>query len=1277
MRTRLTSSVRTGALLAVLLLSSTLAFAQGGTTNTISGVVVDSGGGVVPGADVVVKHSATGVSQSRVSNSEGVFTFSNLPIGTYTVTVTLTGFKTFVANDVVITSAAPASVKATLSIGGLEETVVVQSTAEIVQTQSATISATVTTNQINKLPLTTRSAMDFVTFLPGVTTPNGNRQSTVNGLPQGMINITLDGVNIQDNTLRSTDGFFAIVAPRLDAVEEVSVTTAGQSADVGQGGVQIKFVTRSGTNRFSGSLYEYYRRDSLNANTWFNIRDKVAKPKLKQDQYGGRVGGPIMIPGLFDGRGKAFFFVNMERQTTPSDQTRNRTLLNTQAQQGIYSFAGGSLDLLALAASKGQISTVDPVIKQLLIDIRNSTSGGSLTDLDPNTQRFSYNLPVESTRIYPTVRLDYNITKAHRFSSAFNYQKFTDYPDTLNSRDANWPGFPVAAGQTSIRMGLSNTVQSTLRNNLMNEFRVGMSSAPVKFFDELTTSMWKGTSVGNQNGYQMGLGSVGQGLTNPSAAPSPQSRNAWQLAIEDTVTWLAGAHSITSGVSFTQYTYWQKMSALVPSVSFDIVTGDPAESMITSAMVGGSSTNLTAAQHLYALLTGRVSALTGDARIDEATDKYAYMGVGTERARMPEVGFYAQDSWRVKPNLTVNLGVRYDLQFPFYPMNNAYSMGTMADFCGISGVDSSGNCNLFNPNIQSGKSPVFVQYAKGTKGYNIDSNNVAPNAGVAWTIGGSSGLLRFLFGHEGDTVIRAGASRAFSRNGMNDFTGRFAGNPGLTIPVSRSLTLGNLGSPLPLLFSDSARLTPPAFAAAPQYPLTSDITGQIRVFDQNIRVPYSDSFSLGISRALTRTMAVEIRYVGTRSKDSWANLNYNEINIWDNGFADEFRLAQANLQANILAGRGSTFKYAGPGTGTSPLPIMLAYFSGVQRANAGDATLYTSSNFTSSTYVNPLAIYNPNPFSIAGSLYGNATQRTNAANAGLSRNFFIMNPDLQGGATLTTNQGKTRYDSLQVEFRRRLSGGFQFSTSYAFGHGTQSVFRTLRREVFMARRTGNTGDIDHAFKLNAVYDLPFGQGRHFLGNAGGVLERIVGGWSVGLSSKVQSGYLVDLGNVRLYGMTAADVKKMYKIREDPTTHKVYMWPQAIIDQTVKAFSVSATSTTGYGALGAPGGQYFGPANGPDCIEVDNGAGYGGCPGTTRSLIMRGPWFQQHDVSLSKRIQIVGRTNLELRLEVLNVLNNVNYLPQSYLGNQAASYEVTSLTGANSARVVQLVGRFNW
>src|SRR5437762_12786816 len=244
------------------------AFGQGGTASTISGAVVDSGGGVVPGADVVVRHNATGITTSVVSNGQGAFSIPGLAVGSYTVTVSLSGFKTFIVNDVVLTSGAGASVRAVLDVGGVTEQVTVVSSSEIVQTQAPTISTTVNTNQITQLPITSRSAMDFVNMLPGVSTPSGNRQATINGLPRGTINITLDGVNIQDNTLHSTDGFFAIVSPRLDAIEEVTVQTASQSDSGGQGAVQVKFVTRSGTNSYTGSGYYYYRNDALNANSW-------------------------------------------------------------------------------------------------------------------------------------------------------------------------------------------------------------------------------------------------------------------------------------------------------------------------------------------------------------------------------------------------------------------------------------------------------------------------------------------------------------------------------------------------------------------------------------------------------------------------------------------------------------------------------------------------------------------------------------------------------------------------------------------------------------------------------------------------------------------------------------------------------------------------------------------------------------------------------------------------------------------------------------------------
>ena len=1281
--------VFTCAVIAALFAMAGTSYGQGATTSTLSGVVLDSAGAVVPGADVTVKHKGTGFTQAAVSNAEGAFSFPALNIGTYELTVKLQGFKTVVIPDVVLTAGVTASVKAVLEVGGLEEEVIVSARSEIVQTQSTTIASTITTNQIIKLPMTSRSAMDFVNFLPGVSTPGGNRDATINGLPRGTINITLDGVNIQDNTLRTTDGFFAIVSPRLDAIEEVTVTTAAQGADVGQGAVQIKFVTRSGTNQFTGSGYEYFRSDKLNANTWFNNRDDVEKPKLKQNQFGFRNGGPIVIPGLFDGRNKAFYFVNYEEFHQPSSTTRNREMLNPAAQLGAFAYttssgATQSVNVLALAAANGQLSTTDPTIARLLTDIRAATAKtGSITALDPTIDRYSFNVPVDTLRRYPTGRVDYNITDRHRFSSAFNFNYFTDFPDTLNNRDWTFPGLPVQAGQSSKRIGWSNSLRSTLSQNLVNEGRVGYSGAPVEFFKEMNVGMYTG-SLANTKGFHLTMPNLrgNNALTGAGAAPSPQSRNATDLTIEDTLTWLKGSHNISLGGSFTRFNIWAKNSSLVPSVSLGVLSGDPAAGLFVPAnFPGASNTQIGNAQNLYALLTGRVSQITSDARIDEATGQYVFEGVGTQRGRLQQMGVFAGDSWRLKPNLTVNAGLRYEMQFPFYSLNDSYSYATVADVCGVSGLNAQGQCNLFQPGAQPGIHPTFFNLTKGEKIFDTDWDNIAPSVGVAWTPEARPGFLGALMGRDGDFVVRGGWTRAFSRPGLNDFTGRINANPGVVIAdPTRSSGRGNLGT-LPVLFRNDSALGPAPFPNTPVYPLTDDVTQDVTIFDQHIQVPRADSYSIGIQRGLGRNTAIEIRYVGTRSKFNWQTVNYNEFNIFENGFIDEFRRAQANLQANIAAKLGNTFAYTGA-PGTSPLPVFLAFFNKQPASQASNTAAYSGSNWTTTAFLNYLAIRNPNPFGFASAstssttpgLMGDATRRANAVAAGIPANYFVVNPDLLGGANVAQSIGYSKYNSLQVEVRRRLANGLQAQGSYVFGNQFVSQFETLRRPLFYLRDAGTPGDLTHQWKANVVYDLPFGQGRHFGSNVNGTVDRIIGGWQFGWTAQLHNGRLIDLGNVRLVGMSIDEAQKAFQLRFDDSGRKVYMFPQDIIDQTINAFNVSPTSATGYSGA-APTGRYFAPANGPDCIEVDNGADYGEC--AARSVVLHGPFFQQHDLRIAKRTRIVGRTDFEFAFEMLNAFNHANFVPVGGIGSTRSNYEVTALTGQNTSRIVQFVTRINW
>ncbi len=360
--------------LAIVVLLPAIALAQGSTKTSLSGVILDASGGVLPGATVEVKNNRTGLALTAVTNSTGAFDVPALDPGEYTVSVTLSGFKTSVLKDVELLSGTPRSIRVALEIGALEQSVEVRGGTQLVTTQTTAITSTVRVDQISGLPLITRNALNIVPFLPGVDTSSNNhsqRSSTVSGLPQSALSITIDGANIQDKYTRSTDGFFANIHPKLDLIEEVTVSQATAAADAsGQGAVQIKFATRSGTNQFTGSAYEFHRNRGLNTNYYFNEINNLDKNVLTLNQWGFRQGGPIVLPGMYDGRGKAFFFFNFEQLRFPLSNTRTRGLLSPLAQSGIFRYpdgAGGfiSRNLFEIAAAAGQTSTPDQTIAAL------------------------------------------------------------------------------------------------------------------------------------------------------------------------------------------------------------------------------------------------------------------------------------------------------------------------------------------------------------------------------------------------------------------------------------------------------------------------------------------------------------------------------------------------------------------------------------------------------------------------------------------------------------------------------------------------------------------------------------------------------------------------------------------------------------------------------------------------------------------------------------------------------------------------------------------------
>ncbi len=1322
-------------ILAIASLMSLAAFGQ--VTSLLSGTVTDPNGSVVAGATVTVKNVATGAEFKAATSDSGIYTVPSLSAGNYIVTVRAAGFKHVEVRDVKLDAGVPTTTNVILEVGAANESVVVQGGAEVVQTQSSNISTTLNVNQIMSLPLVSRNALNFIVFMPGVDTPGQNRDSTINGLPENAINITLDGINVQDNFNKTTDGLFARVAPRLDAVQEVTVSTATAGAgDSGSGAVQIKFVTRSGSNELHGSVYEYHRNPVLNSNNWFSNRDgapihketgltcntpdqpfvpekcRAQRARVLLNQFGFRVGGPISIPKVFNGRDRFFFFVNYEEFRLPGASNETRTILNQDTQRGVFQYnrtvnnqtVVERVDLLELAGRFNHTATIDPVVGKLLADIRSSTGAGAVSPQgDPNLETFRFITKGNNTTYFPTVRLDFNLTSKHQFEVTWNYQKLYSTPDFLNNRDVAFPGFPNSGSQIGDRYTGSMALRSTLSPTLVNEARTGLSGGPSRFNPETSPSTFS-DALANQAGFNLAISAAG--ISNATSTPNSSRRNPLLRDFSDTLTWTRGSHNLSFGGQFTQLNLTlHSRPNLVPTIGFGVNVNDPVAGLFTQAnFVGATNAQLTAAQNIYAVLTGRVTSIGANALLDEETNQYKHLGESINRGRQRQYGLFVQDSWRARPNLTLNYGLRWEVQGPFTALNDGYTVVSVEDLFGQSGPG-----NNFKPGTLTGRVPQFVPFGKGDQTYNVDYKNFAPNFGFAWTPSAKEGWLGRLIGGGGQTVVRAGYSIAYNRNGLGDFSGTLGANPGSSRSATRDNTIGNLvggelGS-LPVLLRETGRLGPAPFAATPSFPITEVITGDANIFDPNLKVPYSQSWSFGIQREISRDMAIEVRYVGTRNLRGWTEYNLNDVeqNILENGFLNEFRLAQANLEAfkaanpncSTTGNPACSFAFRGL-PGQSPLPITLAFFSGIPAINANDPARYTSSLFANTTFVNPLAMNNPAPLTFAAALHNDSGRRDNAFlpnRAGLPVNFFLTNPDLRGGAFFTGNGGYTRYDSLQVEFRRRLSQGLLIQSNYSFAKSFASSRFSFRAPRVNTLNDGVPGYIAHAFKVNWIYELPIGRGRALLGGAGGVLDRIVGGWEFHGTGRVQSGQIRNFGNVNLVGMTVDELRDMIKVRHgvvvdlngNPVltngrqTPATYYLPHDVIANTFRAFNVSATSASGFSSNGAPTGRYIAPANSRNCIQVVTGD----CG--PQSVYFTGPMFTRFDLSILKRFKITETINFELRGEFLNALNNINFLTDANLtnfnnetfGRVTAAFTDPSNTQDPGGRLIQIVARFNF
>src|SRR6185503_9147663 len=593
-------------LLSMLVLCSAVSIALSQSVTTrVSGTVKDTAGATVPSAKITLTDTATKEQKTAVTNEEGVFVIADVRVGTYTVTVEGTGFKRLQVSDVEVHVDTPVVLNTlTLETGGVTETVsvTVSEAQSLIRSEDAKLNTTIDVKQVQDLPLNGRNPINLAGGMAGVNTNTNTRQAAINGLRGSFSNITWDGIEINDNLVR-TDSLFGVNTPSVAAVAEFSVTTQNAGADDGLGIAQVKLTTPRGGSSYHGEAYDFYRNDKFDANTFFNNLSGLPKPILLQHQYGFNVSGPFALPRFGEGgpvltqKNKLFFYFFYEYTDTKQDFNPNRTVLLDSARTGNFRYLradNGQLQTVNLLALTGR--TIDPRIQEL-INLTPSSNNTQVGD-SRNTAGFRFNTPNGSTGRNIGFRLDYDVTSKHRVEGVYSHF-LSKLPNDvqLNNIGEQFPGLP-GGGQQSSRPRWAIAWIANLTPNMTNEARCGFSSSTPVFFNNEDFS----------EGYRLTLPLI----TNPIQNFLQQGRAPRNYDLIDNLTWVNGSHVFKFGTSarFIRILNFNDAGIVQQfSVGFNTTTAPTPLSATNAAQFPGgiSSTQFTTANSLLGLLTGTIN----------------------------------------------------------------------------------------------------------------------------------------------------------------------------------------------------------------------------------------------------------------------------------------------------------------------------------------------------------------------------------------------------------------------------------------------------------------------------------------------------------------------------------------------------------------------------------------------------------------------------------------------------------------------------------------------
>jgi outer membrane receptor protein involved in Fe transport len=913
--------------IALTLLMTPLTFAQT-ARGSITGVVRDPNGAAVVGATVEATNDATGDRRTAATNEDGAYTITNLEAGNYTLTGSGAGFTTATVKQVVVTVSFTQTQDLQLAPAGAQEVVTVAATGAetALNTTDQQISTLITQRKILDLPLLSRDPNSLLLLAPGTNFSTSRLGGiTVNGQRERNNNFLVDGIDNNDTSVPGIPG--GISTPNIDATQEFRVITNNYTAEFGRNtGGLVNVATRSGTNDFHGAAYIYYRSDAFAARNFF--ADERAP--LQRRQYGGSIGGPIK-------RDRTFFFFNYERDDFDQGIDEERVVPTAAARQGIFDlrpFGGQLIDAREAGANNAFGLPINAGLQGLLNTLYPLPNQGGEGPLPGVFEFYRFTTQTNDLSKQVSARVDHRLTDEHNFSASF-----ATSDGTFEFCCESFPGANDAILSPQRTYRLSTNLVSTFSPTFINEFRFGGNRSRLIFAGEGDNGVSAGrgeavlAALGLAGAPAAGerFGGVNGGLINLTIAGifgpgsgstlgtffDTQRRATGTTHLGDTVTWIKGDHTFKFGGE-TRFVYENGASNFfrqeyldfsVPTTfGFPILVDDEGEPLPLS---GAAGTVQNFASYLYGFVANQFQFQyfnKDGTRVDEDYRGY--------RQRDWEVFF--QDSWKFTPNLTLNLGLRYEFKGVPWEVNGQMS-------------------NLVNQD-PSGPTPpggfVFEFVGKNSGGrskiYENDLNNFAPRVGFAYSPDFKEGWLAALTGGPGQTSIRGGYGIFYDRVFGNLFSNT-SSNP----PFQR--TVNEFPGDFIEVIARPATLTPSNTVGDDEFqqPVLFVLPGNNQL-QGKLGMPYTQAWNFGLQRQFRGNVLVESDYIGSKST--------NLLRAFDGNMTSVTRVnAVLGLSRNISP--TSTFTNFTNGS------LNTAFFQATMNAALGHATFHSgqfriTKNFT-------------------------------------------------------------------------------------------------------------------------------------------------------------------------------------------------------------------------------------------------------------------------------------------------------------------------------------------